>query len=229
MPVAFVGVLTTWSTSPGEWSDVPAHSQEQNGDLVIQAWWLPTTSSNLTPNTSGWTTILDRDTTSAAPFAMWMFRQPSAGQTTRWDWNGSTSLWGAIKLIVRGADPDDPIQVGPLLSGGTSGATLTVPSMTPTEPGGMAVHFLTTRYTSSSTDKSIGDLPGYTMATSRASQHSAGHVMRMGRRDNVLAGSPTGVQSASASADTSGWGAISVVLREPRPETSLNRQFHVLA
>ena len=228
MPVTYVGASSQRSNGSNSSVPVTAHGSEQPGDVAIQAWFLPAAASPLTPDTPGWVPVLEADT-SVGPFALWLYWQVSTAQDTEWSWDGSTSLFGGLKLIVRGADTNDPLQVGPLLSGADSGQTLSLPSMTPLEAGGMAAHFLTARYSTGASTKSIGAISGYTMTTAQTSTQSSGHAIRLGRRDNVPANTATGNVSATATATTTGWRALSVVVREPRPWVPQNKQFHTHA
>lgn len=230
MPVSYVGATSTVSESGGNsFVTINSHGSEQTGHLLLQAWWLPTDITSVTPSRGGWTFLLERDT-SIGPFALWLAFSTSENASVRWDWNATTREFGGVKLIVSGADTTNPFQVGPLLSGADTGQTLSLPSMTPLEAGGMAVHWLTARYSSAVSSKSIGTVTGHTMSTALSGGYSgAGHAVRFARRDNVPANTATGALSTTATATTTGWRVLSGVLREPRPWTPQNKQFHTHA
>lgn len=230
MPVSYVGILNSVSRNVETTSyEVPVHSQEQYGHFKITALWLPTEVNTVTPSTSGWTFPVTGDTT-AGNFKLWLGYKIVDAQSTEWQWDAQIRVWAAQSLILDGVDLDEPFQVGPVFSGASSGTSLSVPSMTPVEADNMACWWFVTRYSSSTSSKSIGTVSGLTMSNQLASgTSSAGHVIRFGRIADQPVGSPTGTRTASATNSPDGWRTMGGIIRAQRPPRPKNRQFHVLA
>lgn len=125
-----------------------------------------------------------------------------------------------IMWYVRGVHETDPYMIAPsasTVSGGTTGTTLAGVSMTPADPGGLALWFYGFRASSSVTTRTITEPSGvsYPGEQVRPTTGTTGYV---GRASGLLTTEDvaTGTKNTTASV-SSPWRTIGLVLR-PEPE-----------